>query len=79
MTNQKTISNGSEAPIQQELSDGELDEGSNWEAILFAGAHRLAPLTAIVDYNKIQSFGSVAEVMDLEPLAVRIAEILEGP
>jgi transketolase len=51
------------------LSDGELDEGSNWEAILFAGAHRLAPLTAIVDYNKIQSFGSVAEVLDLAPLA----------
>ena len=51
------------------LSDGELDEGSNWEAILFAGAHRLSGLTAIVDYNKIQSFGTVAEVLDLAPLA----------
>lgn len=51
------------------LSDGELDEGSNWEAILFAGHHRLGYLTAIVDYNKIQSFGSVADVLDLHPLA----------
>ena len=51
------------------LSDGELDEGSNWEAILFAGHHKLDSLTALVDYNKIQSFGSVKEVLDLEPLA----------
>ena len=51
------------------LSDGELDEGSNWEAILFAPQHRLDNLVAIVDYNKIQSLGSVAEVLELEPLA----------
>lgn len=51
------------------LSDGELDEGSNWEAILFASHHRLDNLVAIVDYNKIQSFGTVKEVLDLEPLA----------
>lgn len=51
------------------LSDGELDEGSNWEAILFAPQHRLDNLTAIVDYNKIQSLGSVSEVLELGPLA----------
>jgi transketolase len=51
------------------LSDGELDEGSNWEGILFAPQHRLDNLVAIVDYNKIQSLGSVAEVMELDPLA----------
>lgn len=51
------------------LSDGELDEGSNWEAILFAQHHHLDNLVAIVDYNKIQSFGSVKEVLDLDPLA----------
>jgi transketolase len=50
------------------LSDGECDEGSNWEAILFAPHHRLDNLIAIVDYNKIQSFGRVSEVLDLEPL-----------
>lgn len=51
------------------LSDGECDEGSNWEAILFAGHHKLGNLTAIVDYNKIQSFGRVADVLDLHPFA----------
>jgi transketolase len=51
------------------LSDGECDEGSNWEAILFAPHHRLANLVAIVDYNKIQSFGRVSEVLGLEPFA----------
>lgn len=53
------------------LSDGELDEGSNWEAILFAAHHGLDNLIAIVDYNKIQSFGSVEQVMNLEPLAAK--------
>lgn len=51
------------------LSDGECDEGSVWEAALFAPQHRLDNLVAIVDYNKIQSLGRVAEVIDLEPLA----------
>lgn len=51
------------------LSDGECDEGSTWEAALFAPHHRLDNLVAIVDYNKIQSFGTVKEVLDLEPLA----------
>lgn len=51
------------------VSDGELDEGSNWEAIMFAAHHRLDNLVLVVDYNKIQSFGTVAEVMTLEPLA----------
>jgi transketolase len=50
------------------LSDGELDEGSNWEAILFAPQHSLSNLILIIDYNKIQSLGSVSEVLDLEPL-----------
>ncbi|MGH9680292.1 MAG: transketolase [Candidatus Acidiferrales bacterium] len=51
------------------LSDGECDEGSTWEAALFAPHHRLDNLTAIVDYNKIQSLGTVREVLDLEPFA----------
>lgn len=50
------------------LSDGELDEGSNWEAILAAGNFGLDNLVVIVDYNKIQSLGTVREVMDLEPM-----------
>jgi transketolase len=51
------------------LSDGEWDEGSNWEAALMASHHGLDNLTAIVDYNKIQSLGAVEEVIRLEPLA----------
>ena len=51
------------------LSDGECDEGSTWEAVLFAPHHRLDNLTALVDFNKIQSFGTVKEVLDLDPFA----------
>ncbi|MCC7418400.1 MAG: transketolase [Acidobacteria bacterium] len=51
------------------LSDGECDEGSTWEAALFAPHHRLDNLVAIVDYNKIQSMGTVKETLDLEPFA----------
>lgn len=51
------------------LSDGECDEGSNWEAILFAAHHKLDNLVAIIDYNKIQSLAPVAETLGLEPFA----------
>ncbi len=51
------------------LSDGELDEGSNWEAALFAAHHRLDNLVVVVDHNKIQGFGDVADVIGLAPLA----------
>lgn len=53
------------------LSDGELDEGSNWEAILFASHHGLDNLVAIVDYNKLQGFGRIDEVLRLEPVAAK--------
>jgi transketolase len=51
------------------LSDGECDEGSNWEGVLFAPHHKLDNLVVIVDYNKIQSLGYVKDVLDLHPLA----------
>ena len=51
------------------MGDGELDEGSVWEAALSASKHKLSNLTAIVDYNKLQSYGAVADVLPLEPLA----------
>jgi transketolase len=50
------------------MGDGEIDEGSVWEAALCAGKHSLANLTAIIDYNKIQSAGPTAEIQELEPL-----------
>ncbi|WP_044560090.1 transketolase [Azospirillum sp. B4] len=55
------------------LSDGECDEGSVWEAALLAGARRIDNLVAIVDYNKIQSFGRVADIIDLEPFGAKWA------
>ncbi|MGN6819334.1 MAG: transketolase [Sphingomonas sp.] len=51
------------------LSDGECDEGSNWEAALFAAHHRLGNLCAVIDYNKLQSIAPVAETIALEPFA----------
>jgi transketolase len=54
------------------LSDGELDEGANWEAFMFAAHHRLSNLIAIIDYNKLQSLESVANTLGLEPLAQKI-------
>jgi len=49
------------------LSDGECDEGSTWEAALFASHNKLDNLVAIVDYNGIQSLARVSEVLELEP------------
>ena len=53
------------------MSDGECDEGSVWEAALFAAHHRLGRLCAIVDYNKLQSLAPVAETIALEPLGAK--------
>lgn len=54
------------------LSDGECDEGSNWEAFLFAAHHKLDNLVAIIDYNKIQSLAYVADTLALEPFADKL-------
>jgi transketolase len=51
------------------LGDGECDEGSNWEAALFAAHHRLSNLTVLIDYNKLQSLGYIEQTLALEPLA----------
>ncbi|WP_343636160.1 transketolase [Roseateles sp.] len=51
------------------LSDGELGEGSNWEAMMFAAHHQLDNLVAIVDYNKLQSLTTVDKTLRVEPLA----------
>jgi len=51
------------------LGDGELHEGSNWEAAMAAAHYRLTNLTAIVDANKISQSGRVADIIGVEPLA----------
>jgi transketolase len=48
--------------------DGEINEGSVWEAAMCAGKHKLSNLTAVIDYNKVQSAGPTREIQDLEPL-----------
>ena len=51
------------------MGDGEINEGSVWEAALSAGKHKVSNLTALIDYNKLQSYGPVDNVQPLEPLA----------
>lgn len=54
------------------LSDGEMDEGSNWEALMFAAHHKLDNLIAIIDYNKLQSLTTTQLTLGLEPLADKL-------
>lgn len=49
------------------LSEGDCNEGSNWEAVMMAGHLKLDNLVVVVDYNKIQAMGRVKEIMDLDP------------
>jgi transketolase len=51
------------------IGDGELQEGSNWEAAMLAGHLKVSSLTAIIDYNKVQQSWRVAQVLDIGPLA----------
>jgi len=51
------------------VGDGELNEGSVWEAAMSASKHQLSNLTVFIDYNKMQSYGLLLDVMDLEPLS----------
>jgi transketolase len=53
-------------------SDGEWNEGSSWESLIFARHHRLDNLTILVDSNGLQGFGTTREVADLEPLAEKL-------
>jgi transketolase len=54
------------------LSDGEMDEGTNWEALMFAAHHRLDNLVAVIDYNKLQSLTSISLTLGLEPLVDKL-------
>lgn len=53
------------------LSDGECDEGSTWEAAMFAAHHSLGNLIAIIDYNKLQSLGRISDTISLEPFTAK--------
>lgn len=53
------------------LSDGDLNEGSTWEAAMFASYHRLNNLTVIVDYNKLQCSGESRDILNMELLGAK--------
>ena len=55
------------------VGDGELQEGSNWEALMTAGNHRLSHLCVIVDRNRLQQGARVEDTNDLEPLGDKLA------
>ncbi len=59
--------NGNSYRVFTLLGDGECQEGSIWEAALFASQNRLTNLTAIVDYNKLQAMDKLDEIVTLEP------------
>jgi transketolase len=50
------------------LGDGDCDEGMTWEAVMFAGHHKLSNLVAIIDSNRLQALGSPSGILNLEPL-----------
>lgn len=50
------------------MGDGEFNEGIVWESVLFASHHNLKNLYVILDYNKLQGFGSTDKILNLEPL-----------
>lgn len=62
---------GEQGTIYCIMSDGELNEGSVWEAVMFAAHHKLDNLVAVVDANKWQAMGKTQEVMNLEPIQNR--------
>jgi transketolase len=53
------------------LSDGECNEGTIWEAVMFAAHHNLSNLIAIIDLNGQQAFGHTNQVLDLHPMIER--------
>ena len=53
------------------VGDGEMDEGTMWESLLFAGQHKLTNLTIIVDANGFQAMGETEKILSLEPLKAK--------
>lgn len=74
----------SEARVICLTSDGEWQEGSTWEALIFACHHRLENLTVMVDHNNLQGFGSTAEIASMSPLWEKLrgfdvdVEVIDG-
>jgi transketolase len=63
---------GSDARVVCLTSDGEWQEGSTWEGLIFASHHRLNNLTILVDHNGLQGFGSTTDIASMSPLWQRL-------
>ena len=74
----------SDAQVICLTSDGEWQEGSTWEALIFASHHRLTNLTVLVDHNNLQGFGSTTEIASMSPWWERLRgfetdiEVIDG-
>ena len=64
---------GGDARVICLTSDGEWQEGSTWEALIFAAHHRLGNLVVLVDHNELQGFGSTRDVASMSPLWEKLA------
>jgi transketolase len=64
---------GSAARVFCLMSDGEWQEGSTWEALIFATHHCLNNLTILVDHNNLQGFGTTGSVASMAPLAKKLS------
>ncbi len=56
------------------MSDGDCNEGSTWEAMMFAAQHKFDNLTVIVDYNRVQALGKMEDVIEMEPFARKVED-----
>lgn len=54
------------------VGEGDCNEGSTWEAIMYAAQQKLDNLIVIVDYNRVQSLGKMEEILELEPFAGKL-------
>ena len=61
--------NGKHYNVYAICGDGECDEGSIWEMVMFAGQHKLDNFTVIIDANKIQAMGDTKDIINLQPIA----------
>ena len=63
---------GNKSKIYVLMSDGEMQEGSNWEALMFAAHNELDNLVALIDYNNLQSLDTVDNTLSLQPLMQKV-------
>lgn len=56
------------------MSDGDCNEGSTWEAMMFAAHHKFDNLIVVVDYNRVQALGKMEDVIEMEPFARKVED-----